>query len=110
MGNLPTKQELEKFTEMLAENRELPEFFFEDMILKAPSSNVMNKLASSVLALYSYDDNPEDQSAAKEMQNAISIIARIIITSYSIHYTKLYEAASAAFVIPFLRAIAVPSV
>lgn len=91
MGNLPTKQELEKFTEMLAENRELPEFFFEDMILKAPSSNVMNKLASSVLALYSYDDNPEDQSAAKEMQNAISIIARMpSIMVYAYQVKKRY--------------------
>lgn len=91
MGNLPTKEELEKFSELLAESRELPEFFFEDMILKAPSSNVMNKLASSVLALYSYDDNPEDQSATKEMQNAISIISRLpSIMVYAYQVKKRY--------------------
>jgi len=91
MGNLPTKEELEKFSELLVESRELPEFFFEDMILKAPSSNVMNKLASSVLALYAYDDNPEDQSSTKEMQNAISIIARMpSIMVYAYQVKKRY--------------------
>jgi len=91
MGNLPTRDELEKFSEVLAENRELPEFFFEDMILKAPSSNVMNKLASSVLALYSYDDTPEDQSAENEMQTAISIISRIpSIMVYAYQVKKRY--------------------
>ena len=41
---------------MMAENRPLPDNFFEDMILKAPSKNIMNKMARAILALYSYDD------------------------------------------------------
>ncbi len=77
MGKLPNRDELQKFTEILSENRELPDNFFEDMILKAPSSNVMNKLGSSVLALYSYDDSPEEQSYENEMQTAISIISKL---------------------------------
>lgn len=94
MGNLPTKLELEKFNEILIENRELPDCFFEDMILKAPSSNIMNKLARSVLALYSYDDIAEIQSAENEMQIAISIISRlprIMVEAYQVkkrHYDQ----------------------
>ncbi|RLD32906.1 MAG: citrate synthase, partial [Bacteroidetes bacterium] len=59
-GELPKKEELDSFVKILAENRKLPKNFIEDMILKAPSTNIMNKLARSVLAAYSYDDNPED--------------------------------------------------
>ena len=77
MGELPTKDELDSFTEIIANNRELPDAFFEDMILKAPSKDIMNKLARSVLALYSYDDNPENRSPEYEMATAISIISKL---------------------------------
>ncbi|MGN0608801.1 MAG: citrate synthase [Oscillospiraceae bacterium] len=76
-GELPTKEQLEMFTKLLSEYRELPPGFSEDMIFKAPSKNIMNKMARSVLALYSYEDDPEDQSLAKELNRAISIIARL---------------------------------
>ena len=56
-GRLPTKNELEQFTRNLGANRELPQDFTEDMIMKAPSPDIMNKMARCVLALYSYDDN-----------------------------------------------------
>ncbi|MDD3349689.1 MAG: citrate/2-methylcitrate synthase, partial [Eubacteriales bacterium] len=61
-GSLPTKNELCDFTATLAARRELPMGFARDMILVAPSNNVMNKLARSVLALYSYDENADDVS------------------------------------------------
>ncbi len=61
-GQLPDKKKLDWFREVLSEARELPEYFAEDMIIKAPSRDIMNKLARSVLALYSYDDNPDDIS------------------------------------------------
>ena len=51
--------------------------FTEDMIIKAPSPDVMNKLARSVLALYSYDDAPDDMSLANQLQQAIALIARV---------------------------------
>ena len=54
MGTLPTKDELSEFKDILSEHRALPAGFTEDMILKAPSPNIMNKLARSVLASYSY--------------------------------------------------------
>lgn len=83
MGDLPNKEELSAFREIIAENRPLPNDFFEDMILKAPSKNIMNKMARSVLALYSYDENPENRSPEYEMATAISIISKLpnIMTS-----------------------------
>ena len=50
--------------------------FAEDMILKAPSADVMNKLARGVLTLYSYDDNPEDMTLSSELRRAVVLIAR----------------------------------
>lgn len=93
-GDLPTKTQLERFTNVLAENRELPDQFFEDMILKAASPNVMNKLASCVLALYSYDDDPDHKSTEKEMQVAVSLISKlpsVMVYSYQVmqrYYNK----------------------
>ena len=59
---------LNQFTEYLGNMRKLPANFTEDMILKAPSKDLMNKLARSVLALYSYDENPDVRSRnAKNM-------------------------------------------
>ncbi|MBP1736674.1 MAG: citrate synthase [Oscillospiraceae bacterium] len=75
-GVLPTRSELAEFEEILSNYRELPRDFTEDMILKAPSNNVMNKLARSVLALYSYDPDPENTSLPSEMRQALQLIAR----------------------------------
>ena len=62
MGSLPTQEQLSHFHDLLATYQTLPNGFFEDMILKAPSPDVMNKLSRSVLAMYSYDENPDDTS------------------------------------------------
>ncbi|MBE6870271.1 MAG: citrate/2-methylcitrate synthase [Ruminococcus albus] len=76
-GKLPNKAELEEFTLLLSINRELPSNFFEDMILKAPSRDIMNKLARSTLAMYSYDDYPESKTAEHEIDTAVSLIAKM---------------------------------
>ncbi|MBR6635020.1 MAG: citrate synthase, partial [Clostridia bacterium] len=76
-GALPTKDQLEKFRNVLAECRELPEDFIEDMIMKAPSANIMNKMSRSVLALYSYDDNPDDISVENVLRQCIQLIAQL---------------------------------
>ena len=73
-GVLPSKSELEAFRALLGENRELPLGFARDMILTAPSNNIMNKLARSVLALYSYDENPDDVSIQNVLRQSISLI------------------------------------
>lgn len=75
-GSLPTAAELQQFQEILAYYRELPPNFTEDMILTAPSHDVMNKLARSVLALYSYDPDPDNNTLPVEMLQALRLIAR----------------------------------
>ncbi len=74
-GELPSREQLKDFCRILTGYRELPEYFAEDMIIKAPSKNIMNKLARSVLALYSYDDNPDETSLENNMRQAIQLIA-----------------------------------
>ena len=93
-GTLPTKSQIEQFSNILSECHELPEYFAEDMIIKAPSNNIMNKLARSVLALYSYDDNAEDISLENVLRQSINLIAMMpTIMSYAYqvkrrHYDK----------------------
>ena len=83
-GTQPTEDQLSNFRRVLSDNRELPEYFAEDMIIKAPSKNVMNKLARSVLALYSYDDNPDEASLENNMRQSIQLIARLpLIMTYA---------------------------
>lgn len=85
-GFLPSNELLELFKKDLAEYRMLPREFTEDMILKAPSKNIMNKLARSVLALYSYDDNPDDIGVLNLLKQSLSLIARfpvLIANSYA---------------------------
>lgn len=73
-GTLPSRSELEAFKKMLGAKRELPNGFARDMILTAPSNNIMNKLARSVLALYCYDDNPDDTSIPNVLRQSINLI------------------------------------
>lgn len=92
MGKLPNEQQFQQFNTILAKARTLPPNFTEDMILKAPSRNVMNKLARSVLALYSYDDNPDDISIENIVRQSIELIGRfpiIVANAYAVkrhHY------------------------
>ncbi|MDP4210472.1 MAG: citrate/2-methylcitrate synthase [Bacteroidota bacterium] len=75
-GKLPTNEELQEFNEWLDANRSLPDGFTENMILKSPSNDIMNKLARSILALYSYDKNPDDISIENVLKQSIELIAR----------------------------------
>ena len=75
-GQLPDRARLDAFRQILGESHTLPPMFTEDMILKAPSPDVMNKLARSTLALYSYDCAPEGGGLEDEFFRAIQLIAR----------------------------------
>lgn len=75
-GELPTQEQLEEFRFFLGSRRTLPDNFTEDMIMKAPSPDIMNKLARGVLASYSYDLNPEERTTANNMRQCIELIAR----------------------------------
>ena len=92
-GDLPTETELADFRALLASKRPLPEGFTEDMILKAPSPDVMNKLARSVLASYSYDNNPDSLEVSNVMRQCIELIARFpVMIAYGymarLHYVE----------------------
>lgn len=90
-GALPTKEELQVFTSILDAHRDLPKNFKEDVILSTPSRNIMNKIQSNILSLYSYDDNPEDESIANVLAQSIDIIAKMpTIVSYSYQAKKHY--------------------
>lgn len=83
-GSLPTRLQLDVFTRQIAQARELPNEFIEDMIMKAPSPDIMNKLARSVLSLYSYDPNPDDTSLSNMIRQSVQLIAQLpAIMSYA---------------------------
>ena len=87
-GKLPTVPEYELFKHVLHENMELPTNFTEDMILKQPSRDIMNKLARSVLALYSSDPNPDSTELENMMRQSIQLIARFPIIVAHAHAVK----------------------
>ncbi|MBR0326904.1 MAG: citrate synthase, partial [Clostridia bacterium] len=87
-GKLPTAEQLEQFDALMDDCRFLPPRFTEDIIMKAPSPNIMNKMATSTLALYSYDENPEDNSLENMIRQSVELIARLPIVaahSYAVY-------------------------
>ena len=91
MGFLPSQWELDRFNEIMNRARKLPPGFTEDMIMKNPSRNIMNKLARSVLSLYSYDDNPDDISLDNILLQSVRLVGAfpsIVANAYSVkrHY------------------------
>ncbi len=88
-GKLPTQEELDDFNTLLAHCRRLPDRFSEDILMKAPSRSIMNKMATGVLALYSYDDNPDDTSLENMLRQSIELIARLpVIAAHSYAYYR----------------------
>ncbi len=88
-GSLPTADQLEAFQHYLSMQRALPSGFVVDMMMKAPSKNIMNKLARSILSLYSYyDADCESTSLEDEMRTAISLIAKMPILMVNAYQVK----------------------
>lgn len=80
-GELPNKAQLEQFNGVLASYRSLPKNFTRDVIMKAPSKDMMNALARSVLTLYSYDKHPDDTSIANVLRQSLELISRFPVMS-----------------------------
>ena len=74
-GDLPSREELSNFCQLLASYRSLPNSFVRDIIMKAPSTDIMNSVARSVLTLYSYDNNPNDTSIPNVLRQCLQLIA-----------------------------------
>ncbi|HEY8890672.1 MAG TPA: citrate/2-methylcitrate synthase [Clostridium sp.] len=91
-GDLPNKEELKNFMDLLSKYRVLPEDFVRDMILKMPSKNIMNSLARSILALYSIDDKAEDTSVSNVLEQCIRLIACFpLMVVYGYHALSHYH-------------------
>ncbi len=74
-GKLPSKEELDTFKTALFSYRSLPNSFVRDVIMKAPSDDLMNSMSRSVLTLYSYDENPNDTSIPNVLRQCLQLIA-----------------------------------
>ncbi|MBQ7986861.1 MAG: citrate/2-methylcitrate synthase [Clostridia bacterium] len=74
-GEQPTEEQLSDFRKLLAEYRMLPTSFVRDIIMKAPSKDMMNTLARSVLTMYSYDELADDTSVSNVLRQSLQLIA-----------------------------------
>ena len=91
LGKLPTKKQLEEFKHYLGSLRTLPPNFTEDMIMKAPSNDIMNKIARGVLASYSYDPDPENRDISNIMRQCLELIARFsTLAAYAYQAKRRY--------------------
>ena len=93
MGKLPDREELDAFCVQLENQRQLPKNFVRDVIMKAPSRDIMNALSRSVLTLYCYDRNPDDISlpnVLRQCLNLISVFPLLSVYGYQAynHYEK----------------------
>ena len=90
-GELPSKDQLDEFSALIGNSRSLPKNFFEDSIVKFPARDLMNKLARSVLTLYSYDEAPENLSPENVLRQSLELIARFpTMVAYSYMAKKHY--------------------
>ncbi len=97
-GELPNAGQLEDFCKLLGAYRELPSNFTVDMILKIPSRNIMNKLARSVLVLYSYDDLAEDISIPNVLRQCLQLIAQFpVLSAYGYQAIRRYYESKSLF-------------
>ena len=87
-GKLPSKEDLKEFSDMLAAYRSLPTSFVRDIILKAPSQDMMNTLARSVLTLYTYDDRADDISLPNVLRQCLQLIALLDAADFVAAFQK----------------------
>jgi len=100
-GTLPTTEELSEFCAQLSYYRSLPSSFPRDVIMKAPSKDMMNTLARSVLTLYSYDDNPDDISIPNVLRQCLQLIAIFpMLAVYGYHSYKYYHEGESLYIHP----------
>lgn len=99
IGKLPTQEELNGFMDLLAQNRPLPSSFVRDIIMKAPSRDMMNTLARSVLTLYAFDDNPDDTSIPNVMRQCVQLIARFpLLAVYGYQASNYYYGGQSLYI------------
>ena len=87
-GELPTEDDLTLYRNMIESCRMMPNNFIDDMIMRNPSRDLMNMLSRSVLALYSYDENPDDTSEANSLRQSMELIARLPVIMVAAYQAK----------------------
>ncbi len=98
-GQLPSKSQLERFCEILGDFRTLPPSFVRDIIMKAPSKDMMNMLARCVLSLYSYDLKADDISKKNVLRQSLQLIAQFpLLTVYSQKAYQYYHSDASLFI------------
>jgi len=98
-SKLPTKDELDAFCKQLSAYRSLPPSFVRDMILKAPGKDMMNILSRCVLALYAYDENPDDLSTSNVLRQCLQLIAEFpLLAVYGYQSFQHYHNGQSLFV------------
>lgn len=98
-GKLPDREELKKFCALLADYRSLPTSFVRDIIMKAPSKDMMNTLARSVLTLYSYDDAANDTSAPNVLRQCLQLISLFpLLSVYGYQAYRHYHDGDSLFI------------
>lgn len=93
-GSLPTPNQLYAIKEVIGACRKLPDEFVEDIIIKHPSKDIMNKMARCVMALYSFDENPDDTSVANVLRQSLQLLAQfpsIMNTAYQVKRRAFYN-------------------
>lgn len=98
-GELPSKEELASFCELLAKYRTLPTSFVRDIIMKAPSKDMMNTLARSVLTLYSYDEKADDISISNVLRQSLQLISLFpLLSVYGYQAYRHYHDGESLFI------------
>ncbi len=96
---LPNKEELTEFTAQLSSYRTLPPSFVRDMILKAPGRDMMNILSRCVLALYAYDENPDETDIPNVLRQCLRLIAQFpLLAVYAYHSYQHYHNGGSLFI------------
>lgn len=91
-GELPNKKQLESFVEILTSLQELTGQFVRDVIMKAPSANIMNALQKSVITLYSYDENPDSIEVSNVLRQSLQLIGKLpLMTVYAYYSYRHFE-------------------
>lgn len=98
-GNLPNEEELSRFTQELTNRRTLPTNFVRDVIMKAPSANIMNSIARSILTLASYDEKADDISLANVLDQSLMLISVFpMIAIYAYHAYNHYDQGGSMYI------------
>ena len=98
-GKLPSKEELSRFLELLSDMEDLGGRFVRDVVMKGTNANIMNAMQRCVLALYTYDDNPEDISPENVLRQSLELIAKLPeIAVYSYHAYRHFRKDDTLFI------------